>query len=208
MSDPCLTSLRASSRPSSQSRHRTLRSSVVPRSLWQISRAFVGWKHDELMTEQPRSIIQSRVDIKNWAGIFTTSGVIWHFHSWLRQKAKIIIPNYLLPPITRDIFNSTQLGDDMVGEDTHVALQHPFVSLRTPASESMRSHRRPALHRCNAHCCKGCRARSFYCHPWSGQSTNLNKSSYARVTCRCPKVAMLMHSRLLHGVLLQYVLWF
>ena len=116
----------------------------------------------------------------------------------------------LLPPITREIFHLTQLGDDMVGEYTHVALQHPFVSLRTPASEFMRSHRRPALHRCNAHCCKGCRARSFYCHPWSGQSTNLNKSSYsdARVTCRCPKVAMLMHSRLLHGVLLQYVLWF
>ena len=100
----------------------------------------------------------------------------------------------LLPPITPEIFNLTQLGDDLVGEYTHVALQHPFLWLHTPASEFMRSHRRPALHRCNAHCCKGCRARSFYCHPWSGQSTNLNKSSYsyARVRCRCLKVAMVI----------------
>lgn len=99
-----------------------------------------------------------------------------------------------------------QLDPTLGWQYAHVALQHPFLWLRTPASEFMRSHRRLALHRCNAHCCKGCRARSFYCHPWSGQSTNLNKSSYsyARVRCRCPKVAMLMHSRLLRGD----VLWF
>ncbi len=154
-------SLLASSRPSSQSKHRTLRSSVVPRSLWQISQAFVGWKHDEVRTEQPRSNpIQ-----ESYETFILSSGKsknlqldpTWGWHRWWIHACSTAAP---------------------------------FCFAWHAASEFMRSHRLPALHRCNAHCCKGCRARSFYCHPWSGQSTNLGKNRYARVTCRCQKVVL------------------